>query len=157
MTPAAIAAHLDANPIAGLTHRYGEEGYLSLTVRAPTPCEEEGDRDQLAPTAHADLWLNQDDLSGVFAVAGRLKTKELWVRRTTIRADLIEILAWSLNATHPDPAAPETRAALRSPGLYGGVLREHLEDRRDALAAVDFPHLRPLVAALTAALKETST
>ncbi len=157
MTPRKIAAHLDAEPIAGLTHRYGEEGYLSLTVQAPTPCEEEGDRDQFAPTAHVDLWLNQDDLSGVFAVAGQLKPKEFRVRPETLRADLVEILAWSLNATHPDPAAPETRAALRSPGLYGEVLRKHLEDRRDGLAAIDFPDLRPLVAALTAALKETST
>ena len=155
MTPRAIAAALDAGPIAGLTHDYGEEGYLSLTVKAPTPCEEEGDRDQFAETAHVDLWLNQDDLSGVFAVAGRLKAKEFWVRPETLHADLIEILAWSLNAVHPDPAAPETRAALRSPGLYGEVLRKHIEDRRDVLKALDFPEHRPLVAALTAALKET--
>jgi hypothetical protein len=151
MTPAAIAAHLDAEPIAGLTHRYGEEGYLDLSAF--------GIRGH---HASATVYLNQDDLGGVFAVAGklgasRLTTKEFWVRPETLRADLVEILAWSLNATHPDPAAPETRAALRSPGLYGEVLRKHLEDRRDALAAVDFPHLRPLVAALSAALKETST
>ena len=74
----------------------------------------------------------------------------------TLRADLVEILAWSLNAVHPDPAAPETHAALRTPGLYGEVLRRHLTDRRDVLKALDFPQHRPLVAALTAALKETS-
>jgi len=152
MTPAAIATHLDANPIAGLTHgigfgpeatppAVGEEPYLVLCAGRADVC----------------LYVNVDDLSGVFAVAGRLLPKEFWVRPETLRADLVEILAWSLNADHPDPAAPETRAALRSPGLYSEVLRKHLEDRRDTLAAVDLPHLRPLVAALSAALKETST
>ena len=152
MTPAAIAAHLDAEPIAGLTHGLGytargwsdaveEEPCLTLTVER----------------ADVTIYLNQDDLSGVFGVAGRLRTKEFWVRPETLHTDLVEILAWSLNAVHPDPAAPETRAALRAPGLYGEVLRKHLTDRHDVLKALDFPQHRPLVAALSAALKETST
>ena len=151
MTPRQIAAALDADPIAGLAHRYGEEGYLDLSALG-------------VPGHHAaaTVYLNQDDLSGVFAVAGRLgagrlKTKEFWVRPDTLHADLIEILAWSLNATHPDPAASETRTALRHPGLYSEVLRRHLTDRRDALKALGLPQHRPLVAALSAALKETST
>ena len=151
MTPREIAAALGAAPIAGLMHRYGEEGFLDIAAHGAG-----------GHHAAATVYLNADDLSGVFAVAGRpgasrLKSKEFWVRRATLRADLVEILAWSLNAAHPDPAAPETRAALRSPGLYDEVLRRHLEDRRDVLKALDFPAHRPLVAALTAALKETST
>ena len=151
MTPREIAAALDADPIAGLTHGLGYttrgwsdavevEPCLTLTVER----------------ADVTIYLNHDDLSGVFATAGRLKTKEFWVRPETLRADLVEILAWSLNANHPDPAAPETITALRTPGLYGEVLRRHLTDRRDVLKALDFPQHRPLVAALTAALKETS-
>ena len=150
MTPREIAAAIDADPIAGLTHRYGEEGYLDISAFG-------------VPGHHAaaTVYLNHDDLSGVFAVGARLgasqlKTKEFWVRPETLRADLVEILAWSLNAVHPDPTAPETRAALRTPGLYGEVLRRHLTDRRDVLKALDFPQHRLLVAALTAALKETS-
>jgi hypothetical protein len=150
MTPAAIAAHLDAEPIAGLTHglgfgpeatppAVGEEPYLVLCAGRAEVC----------------LYVNADDFGEVIAVARNAKVFR--VDAETLRADLVEILAWSLNATHPDPAAPEMLAALRSPGLYSEVLRKHLEDRRDALAAVDFPDLRPLVAALTAALKETST
>lgn len=140
MTPREIAAALDANPIAGLTHGLNggsADPYLSLCADRAVVC----------------LYVNADDLSGVFAVAGRLKTKEFWVHPETLRADLIEILAWSLNAVHPDPAVPETRAALRTPGLYGEVLRKHLEDRRDVLKDLDFPDYRPLVAALTAALE----
>ena len=150
MTPREIAAHLDAEPIAGLTHglgfgpeatppAVGEEPYLVLCAGRAEVC----------------LYVNADDFGEVIAVARNAKVFR--VEAETLRADLIEILAWSLNANHPDPAAPEMLAALRSPGLYSEVLRKHLEDRRDALAAVDFPDLRPLVAALTAALKETST
>ncbi len=150
MTPAAIAAHLGAHPIAGLTHglgfgpeatppAVGEEPYLVLCAGRAEVC----------------LYVNADDFGEVIAVARNAKVFR--VEAKTLRADLIGILAWSLNANHPDPAAPETRAALRSPGLYGEVLRKHLQDRLDTLAAVDFPDLRPLVAALTAALKETST
>ncbi len=148
MTPREIAIALESNPIAGLTHGLsaGKEGapfgegepYLALC----------------AGRAHVVLYVNADDLGAVLAVAARVK--EFRVAVETLRADLVEILAWSLNAEHPDPAAPETRAALRSPGLYAEVLRKHLTDRRDALAAVDFPDHRPLVAALTAALKETA-
>ena len=150
MTPREIAAALDLAPIAGLTHRLGYttrgwsdavevEPCLTLTVER----------------ADVTIYLNRDDLSGVFGIAGRLKTKEFWVRPETLRANLIEILAWSLNAVHPDPAAPETRVALCTPGLYGEVLRRHLTDRHDVLKALDFPQHRPLVAALSAALKET--
>ena len=144
MTPREIAAALDLAPIAGLTHRCGEEGYLDLSALG-------------VPGHHAaaTVYLNQDDLSGVFGVAGRLKTKEFWVRPETLHADLVEVLAWSLNAVHPDPAAPETRAALRSPGLYGEVLRTHLEDRRPALAIFG-DRYATLIAAIDAAL-ETST
>jgi len=149
MTPRQIAAALDADPIAGLTHGLGytargwsdaveEEPCLTLTVER----------------ADVTIYLNQDDLSGVFGVAGRLRTKEFWVRPETLRADLVEILAWSLNADHPDPAAPETRAALRSPGLYCEVLRRHLTDRSDALAFFGDKYAT-LIAAIDAAL-ETS-
>lgn len=145
MTPRAIAAALSAAPIDGLTHgldTVGRDAEPFLILHAGR--------------ASVDIYLNHDDLSGVFAVAGQLRTKEFWVRPETLRADLVEILAWSLNATHPDPSAPETRAALRSPGLAGEILRRHLSGRRDALASLDFPAYRPLVAALSAAL-ETST
>ena len=145
MTPRQIAAALDANPIAGLWHG------LDTVGRAAEPFLILG-----AGRANVDIYANADDLRGVFALAGRLKAKEFYVTAETLRADLVEILAWSLNAVHPDPAAPETRAALRTPGLYGEVLRKHLEDRRDVLKALDFPDYRSLVAALSAALKETS-
>jgi len=150
VTPRKIAAALDAAPIAGLTHGLGfgpeamppvdgEDPYLGLCAARAEVC----------------LYVNADDLGEVIAVARTAKVFR--VTDETLRADLVEILAWSLCACQPDPAAPETRAALRSPGLYSEVLRKHLEDRRDTLAAVDIPHLRPLVAALSAALKETST
>ena len=146
MTPRQIAAALDADPIAGLTHGLGYttrgwsdavevEPCLTLTVER----------------ADVTIYLNHDDLSGVFCVAGRLKTKEFWVRPETLRADLVEILAWSLNAVHPDPTAPETRA-LRSPGLYGEVLRRHLTDRRDAIAVFG-DRYATLIAAIDAALE----
>jgi len=141
MTPAAIAAHLDANPIAGLWHGLDTafqtaESFLILS----------------AGRAHVDLYSNADDLSGVFAIAGRLKAKDFWVRPETLRADLVEILAWSLCACQPDPAAPETRAALRTPGLYSEVLRRHLTDRRDALAFFGDKYAT-LIAAIDAALE----
>ncbi len=147
MTPREIAAALDADPIAGLTHEVGytargwsdsvdAEPCLTLTVER----------------ADVTIYLNQDDLSGVFGVAGRLKTKEFWVRPETLRADLVEILAWSLNAVHPDPAAPETRAALRTPGLYGEVLRKFFEDQRPALAIFGNRYAT-LIAAIDAALE----
>jgi len=149
MTPRQIAAALDADPIAGLTHGLGsgpesvppvdgEDPYLVLCAARAEVC----------------LYVNADDFAEVIAVARTAKVFR--VEAETLHADLVEILAWSLNADHPDPAAPETRAALRSPGLYCEVLRKHLEDRRDTLAAVDLPDLRLLVAALTAALKETA-
>ena len=75
-----------------------------------------------------------------------------FVRR---HADLVEILAWSLCACQPDPSAPETRAALRSPGLYGEILRKFLEDQRPALAFFG-DRYATLIAAIDAAL-ETST
>ena len=86
----------------------------------------------------------------MIAVARRAKTFR--VTADTLRADLVEILAWSLNANHPDPAAPETRAALRSPGLYGEVLRRHLTDRRAALAFFG-DRYATLIAAIDAALE----
>jgi hypothetical protein len=144
MTPAAIAAHLDAAPIAGLTHEIGfgpeatppavgEEPYLALCAGRAEVC----------------LYVNADGFGEMIAVARRAKVFR--VEAETLRADLVEILAWSLNAVHPDPSAPETRAALRSPGLYGEVLRKHLEDRRDTLAAVElYPDI---VAAIDAALE----
>ena len=148
MTPRAIAAALDADPIDGLTHGLGsgpesvppedgEDPHLCLCVGLAEVC----------------LYVNADDFGEVIAVARHAKTFR--VAAKGLRADLVEILAWSLNAVHPDPAAPETRAALRSPGLYGEVLRRHLTDRRDVLKALAIPAHRPLVAALTAALKET--
>ena len=149
MTPRQIAAALDAAPIAGLTHGLGsgpesvppvdgEDPYLVLCAARAEVC----------------LYVNADDLGEVIAVARRAKVFR--VTAETLRADLVEILAWSLCACQPDPAAPETLAALRTPGLYSEVLRRHLTDRRDVLKALDFPDHRPLVAALSAALKETS-
>ena len=143
MTPRQIATALGGDPIAGLTHG------LDTVGRAAEPF-----LILSAGRANVDIYANADDLSGVFGVAGRLKTKEFWVRPETLRADLVEILAWSLNAVHPDPAAPETRAALRSPGLYGEVLRHHLSDRRDALSVLG-DRYATLIAAIDAAL-ETS-
>ena len=149
MTPREIAAALDANPIAGLTHGLG-----SGPESVPPEDGEDPHLCLCAGLAEVCLYVNADDFGEVIAVARRAKTFR--VAAKTLRADLVEILAWSLNAVHPDPAAPETRAALRSPGLYGEVLRRHLTDRRDVLKALDFPAHRPLVAALSAALKETS-
>ena len=147
MTPREIAAALDANPIAGLTHGLG------YTMRGWSDAvEEEPNLHLTTGRAEVTIYLNHDDLNGVFAVAGRLPTKEFWVRPGTLRADLIEILAWSLNTCHPDPAAPETRAALRTPGLYGEVLRRHLTDRRDALAVFG-DRYATLIAAIDAALE----
>lgn len=144
MTPREIAAALDAAPIEGLTHVIGTarpdaEPYLDLSCGG----------------AVVTLYADSDDLGAVLAIAGHLLPKSFHVTKRTLRADLVEILAWSLNAVHPDPAAPETRAALRSPGLASEILREHLNERRDVLASLDVPAYRPLVAALTAAL-ETS-
>ena len=147
MTPRQIAAALDDAPIEGLEHHYGQdvdEGYLRLCVI-----------DAVLPNADAALYHNADDLSGVLVFAGRLGVREFWVRRETLRADLVGILAWALNANHPDPAAPETRDALRSPGLYAEILRRHLTDRRDALAVLGDRYAL-LIAAIDAALKETS-
>ena len=148
MTPREIAAALDAGPIAGLTHGLGSgpEGVPPVDGEDPYLC-------LCAGRADVCLYVNADDLGEVIAIARHAKTFR--VAAETLRTDLVEILAWSLNAIHPDPAAPETRAALRSPGLYGEVLRRHLTDRRDVLKALDFPDHRPLVAALSAALKET--
>jgi hypothetical protein len=145
MTPAAIAAHLDAEPIAGLTHglgfgaeatppAVGEEPYLVLCAGRAEVC----------------LYVNADDFGEVIAVARNAKVFR--VEAETLRANLVEILAWSLNANHPDPSAPETRAALRSPDLYGEVLRKHLEDRRDALAILG-DRYATLIAAIDAALE----
>ena len=148
MTPREIADHLDANPIAGLTYGLGSgpESVPPVDGEDPHLC-------LCAGMAEVCLYINADDFGEVIAVARHAKVFR--VAKKTPRADLIEILAWSLNAWHPDPVAPETRAALRSPGLYGEVLRKHLEDRRDVLKALDLPQHRPLVAALSAALKET--
>lgn len=146
MTPRAIADALSAATIDGLTHtlasaRPDAEPYLDLSCGA----------------AVATIYADADDLSAVLAIAGHLLPKSFHVTKRALRADLVEILSWSLNATHPDPAAPETRAALRAPGLASEILREHLNDRRAWLVAVDFPDHRPLVAALSAALRETLT
>ena len=147
MTPGEIAAALTLAPIAGLTHGLGsgpesvppvdgEDPYLVLCAARAEVC----------------LYVNADDLGEVIAVARRAKVFR--VTAETLRADIVEILAWSLNAVHPDPAAPETRAALRSPGLYGEVLRTHLEDRRPALAIFG-DRYATLIAAIDAVL-ETS-
>ena len=149
MTPREIAAALDAKPIDGLTHGLG-----SGPESVPPEDGEDPHLCLCAGLAEVCLYVNADDFGEVIAVARRAKVFR--VAKETLRADLVEILAWSLNAVHPDPAAPETRAALRSSGLYGEVLRRHLTDRRDVLKALDFPEHRPLVAALSAAL-ETST
>ena len=150
MTPREIAAALDSNPIDGLTHGLG-----SGPESVPPEDGEDPHLCLCAGRAEVCLYVNADDFGEVIAVARTAKTFR--VAAKTLRADLVEILAWSLNACHPDPAAPETRAAMRSSGLYGEVLRRHLTDRRDVLKALDFPAHRPLVAALSAALKETST
>lgn len=149
MTPRQIAAALDADPIAGLTHGLG-------SGPEATPPEDGEDPYLCLCAARAEvcLYVNADDLGEVIAVARRAKVFR--VEAETIHADLVGILAWSLCACQPDPSAPETRAALRTPGLYSEVLRRHLTDRRDVLKALDFPQHRLLVAALTAALKETS-
>ena len=149
MTPRLIAAALAADPIAGLTHGLG-------SGPEATPPEDGEDPYLCLCAARAEvcLYVNADDFGEVIAVARTAKVFR--VTAETLRADLVEILAWSLNAVHPDPAAPETRAALRSPGLYSEVLRRHLTDRRDVLKALDFPQHRSLVAVLSAALKETS-
>jgi len=149
MTPAAIAAHLDANPIAGLTHGLGYTARGWSDAVEVEPCVT-----LTVERADVTIYLNHDDLSGVFATAGRLKTKEFWVCPETLRVDLVEILAWSLCACQPNPSAPETRAALRSPGLYGEVLRRHLTNRRDALAIFG-DRYATLIAAIDAVL-ETS-
>jgi hypothetical protein len=143
MTPAAIAAHLDAEPIVGLTHHYGEDGWLDLSTIADG-----------CPIACASLRIDVDDLGAVMVITNA-RIDSVPVTVETLRTDLVTVLAWSLGHDEINSAAPETRAALRSPSLYGEVLRKHLEDRRDALAAVElYPNI---VAALTAALKETST
>ena len=147
MTPRLISAALDADPIAGLTHEVGYTARGWSDAVEVEPC-----LTLTVERADVTIYLNQDDLSGVFCVAGRLKTKEFWVRPETLRADLVERLAWSLNAVHPDPAASETRAALRTPGLYGEVLRKHLEDRRDALAVLGDCYAT-LITAIDAALE----
>ena len=147
MTPREIAAALDLAPIAGLTHGLGYTARGWSDTVEVEPC-------LMLTVERADvtIYLNHDDLSGVFATAGRLKTKEFWVRPETLRADLIEILAWSLCACQPDPAAPETLAALRTPGLYGEVLRKFLEDQRPALAFFG-DRYATLIAAIDAALE----
>ena len=145
MTPRLIADHLDAVPIAGLTHGLG-------SGPEATPPEDGEDPYLVLCAARAEvcLYVNADDLGEVIAVARRAKTFR--VTADTLRANLIEILAWSLNAVHPDPSAPETRAALRTPGLYGEVLRTHLEDRRPALAIFG-DRYATLIAAIDAALE----
>ena len=149
MTPRQIAAALAADPIAGLTHGLG-------SGPEATPPEDGEDPYLCLCAARAEVYLyvNADDLGEVIAVARHAKVFR--VEAKTLRADLVEIMAWSLNASQPDPAAPETLAALRTPGLYSEVLRRHLTDRRDVLKALDFPQHRSLVAVLSAALKETS-
>ncbi len=150
MTPAAIAAHLDAEPIAGLTHHYGEDGWLDLSTIADG-----------CPIANASLRIDVDDLGAVMVITNA-QIESVRVTVETLRADLVTILAWSLGRDELDPAAPETRAALRSPGLYGEVLRRHLTDRRaDLVALADrYPSFvgkyATLIAAIDAAL-ETST
>ena len=104
MTPRKIAAALDADPIAGLTHGLG-----SGPESVPPEDGEDPHLCLCAARAEVCLYVNADDFGEVIAVARRAKTFR--VTDTTIRADLVEILAWSLNAVHPDPAAPETRAA----------------------------------------------
>lgn len=148
MTLREISATLDTNPIAGLTHGLG------FGPEATPP--EDGEDPYLclcAARAEVCLYVNADDLGEVIAVART--TKLFRVEAETLRADIVEILAWSLCACHPDPAAPETIVALRSPGLYGEVLRLHLTNRRDALAIFG-DRYATLIAAIDAALKETS-
>ena len=147
MTPRLIAAALNADPIAGLTHGLG------FGPESVPPVDGE-DPYLVLCAAHAEvcLYVNADDLGEVIAVARRAKVFR--VTAETLRADIVEILAWSLCACHPDPAAPETLAALRSPGLYGEVLRRHLTNRRDALAIFG-DRYATLIAAIDAAL-ETS-
>jgi len=145
VTPREIAAALDADPIAGLTHGLG-----SGPESVPPADGEDPYLRLCAARAEVCLYVNADDLGEVIAVARRAKVFR--VEADTLHADLVEILAWSLNATHPDPAAPETRAALRSPGLYGEVLRRHLTNRRDALAIFGDGYAT-LIAAIDAALE----
>jgi hypothetical protein len=148
MTPRQIAAALDADPIAGLTHGLG-------SGPEATPPEDGEDPYLVLCAARAEvcLYVNADDLGEVIAVARRAKVFR--VTAETLHADLVEILAWSLCACQPDPSAPETRAALRSPGLYGEILRKFLEDQRPALAFFG-DRYATLIAAIDAAL-ETST
>jgi hypothetical protein len=149
MTPGEIAAALTLAPIAGLTHGLGTDMRgIGVDGLEPDPYLY-----LRAGLTEVYLYVNADNLGEVIAVARRAKVFR--VEAETLRADLVEILAWSLCACQPDPAAPETRAALRSSGLYSEVLRRHLTDRRDALKALDFPQHRSLVAVLSAALKET--
>ena len=84
MTPREIAAALDADPIAGLTHG------LHFTPESPAD-DDTGDPhlSLVVGLADAVVYVNYDDLSGVFCVAGRLRTKEFWVRPETLRADLV--------------------------------------------------------------------
>ena len=145
MTPREIADHLGANPIAGLTHGLGTDMRgIGVDGLEPDPYLY-----LRAGLTEVYLYVNADDLGEVIAVARRAKVFR--VDAATLRADLVEILAWSLCACHPDPAAPETRTALRSPGLYGEVLRKHLEDRRPALAVFG-DRYATLIAAIDAAL-----
>ncbi len=148
MTPREIAQALNADPIAGLTHGLGTDMRgIGVDGLEPDPYLY-----LRAGLTEVYLYVNADNLGEVIAVARRAKVFR--VEAETLRADLVEILAWSLNATHPDPAAPETLAALRTPGLYSVVLRRHLTDRRDALAMFG-DRYATLIAVIDAAL-ETS-
>ena len=146
MTPRLIAAALDAAPIAGLTHGLGTDMRgIGVDGLEPDPYLY-----LRAGLTEVYLYVNADNLGEVIAVARRAKVFR--VEAETLRADLVEILAWSLCACQPDPSAPETLAALRSPGLYSEVLRKHLEDRRDAIAVFG-DRYATLIAAIDAALE----
>lgn len=71
----------------------------------------------------------------------------------TLRPVLVDALAWSLSAEPMDPAAPETRAALRDGGMWGDVVRKHLTTRLEMLTAYNLN--RSLRIAIAAALEVT--
>lgn len=100
MTPREIAQALDADPIAGITHGLGTDMRgIGVDGLEPDPYLY-----LRAGLTEVYLYVNADDLGEVIAVARHAKVFR--VEAKTLRADLVEIMAWSLNASHPDPAAP---------------------------------------------------
>ena len=71
----------------------------------------------------------------------------------TLRADIVDALAWSLSSEPMEPGAPETRAALREGGMWSEVVRKHLTLRMEFLTAYNLS--RGLRIEIAAALEVT--